>query len=311
MATPAISCEKIAAILEARKRGLTIERIAEECGVATGTASKVVRAGGPSSPPVVPPVAVSGRVETHLLLPDIHAPALHGATWRAMLSFLDQNRVDGVTFTGDQLDFAEISHWNKDRAGLRGKGAVRANLDDFNVRLDEIDARLRPGALKRWHDGNHERFVADLYESNPELEGMLDIHEHLRLKERGFEIFRLGQASKLGRLHVIHGDQVGSGKYVAFKAVDSYCRSIVMGHVHTASSFTKVGASDGSDKWMGWTLPTMGTTNPSFARNRPSAHTNGFAIVELTPRGQFNLYTVITDATDGSFAYAGRLYSGR
>src|SRR6185437_1615313 len=120
-----------------------------------------------------------------------------------------------------------------------------------------------------------------------------------------------GEMSELGHLGIIHGDQVGSGQYVAKKLVDTYCNNMVMGHVHTASSFTKVSAAKASRKWMGWTLPTMGTTRPHYARGRINAHVNGFGIVELMHDGQFNLYTVIADSGTGSFSYGGQYYRGR
>jgi hypothetical protein len=222
-----------------------------------------------------------------------------------------RNKVSGVTWLGDQLDLSEISHWNVNKPGLKRRGALRSNLDAFNSEiLDPVDDLLRPNALKRWHVGNHERAVEDLYESQPELDGMCDLDEYLQLAERGYEIIPLGGISELGHLSLIHGDGVGSGKYIANKLVDTHCTNIVMGHVHAASSFTKVAASNAKRKWMGWTLPTMGTTNPDFARNRPNAHTNGFGIVELFG-DQFNLYTVITDSVTGQFAYGGQIYSGK
>ena len=139
---------------------------------------------------------------------------------------------------------------------------------------------------------------------------MLDVEERLKLKERGYQIFKLGAISVLGSLSVMHGDAVGSGKYIASKLVDTHCTNVVMGHVHTASSMTKVSASNAKRKWMGWTLPTMGSVNPSFARNRPNSHVHGFGVVELMPAGQFNLYTVITDSQTGAFAYGGQRFTG-
>ena len=241
----------------------------------------------------------------------MHFPEQHDPTFLAVLDFMSRVKVAGITWLGDQLDLSEISHWNAKKPGLKKRGALRANLDAFNKDiLDSIDALLSPNAIKRWHVGNHERVIADMYEASPELEGMFDLDEHLKLAERGYEIIELGGISELGHLSLIHGDGVGSGKYIANKLVDSHCTNIVMGHVHAASSFTKVAASNSTRKWMGWTMPTMGTTNPDFARNRPNAHTNGFGIVELYGN-QFNLYTIITDSITGQFSYGGSTYSGK
>jgi hypothetical protein len=318
MPTPPLSEAKIKAIQEELAAGeLTQEQIALKLGVGHGTVSKVKNNNvKPRIEPVErkPDEAIatiaSFRPGQYLLFPDLHFPEVHWGTWYAGLDFLDRNRVSGVTFTGDQLDLAEISHWNRDRPMLRGRGALRSNLDEFNALLDEVDKRLTPDAEKVWHRGNHERFIQDFYEANPELEGMLDLEEHLKLADRGYRVVKLGGTSHIGELTVLHGDSVGSAKYVANKLVESHCTNVVMGHVHTASSFTKISASNASKKWMGWTLPTMGTTNPAFARNRPNSHMNGFGIVEVVPSGQFNLYTVITDSLTGDFAYGGQVYRG-
>src|ERR1700744_3851915 len=201
-------------------------------------------------------MAGSSKPQTHLIFPDLHFPAYHRGLWRATLSFLDRNRIDGVTWSGDQLSLDEISHHNRDKPGLKTKGALKANLDGFSELLDQVDKRIDKDAVKRWHRGNHERFIQDFYEHSPELEGMLDVEEHLGLEDRGYRIYKLGGMSQLGHLSVIHGDQVGSAKYVANKLVETHCTNIVMGHVHTASSMTKVSASNARRKWMGWTLPT-------------------------------------------------------
>lgn len=238
----------------------------------------------------------------------MHFPEHHEPTFRAILDFMSRVKVSGVTWLGDQLDLSEISHWNKNKPGLKRRGALRQNLDGFSSDiLDPIDERLSPNAMKRWHVGNHERVIQDTYDESPELDGMFDLNEHLHLSARGYEVIELGGISELGHLSLIHGDGVGSGKYIANRLVDTHCTNIVMGHVHAASSFTKVAASNSARKWMGTTLPTMGTTNPDFARNRPNGHTNGFGIVELFG-DQFNLYTIITDSITGQFAYAGELY---
>lgn len=324
MPTPPLSEEKKQRIVDLIGKGYSNAEISAVLGVASGSASKVrcelraqhnkVCTVESAAREIQQPQVQESKCDLsglHILLPDAHFPEIHWPTWRAILDFLNRNKVRGLTWTGDQLDLSEISHHNRDNPGLRGKGALRANLDGFADLLDALDSLLPPDAHKVWHRGNHERFVQDLYEANPELESMLDVEEHLKLTERGYITYKLGKMSELGKLGIIHGDSVGSGKYIAAKVVETYCRPMVFGHVHTASSATKVGAASKTDKWMAWSLPTMGTVNPAFARNRPNAHTNGFGIVELRPDGNFNLYTVITDSETGEFSYGGQLYSGR
>jgi hypothetical protein len=102
------------------------------------------------------------------------------------------------------------------------------------------------------------------------------------------------------------GDQIGSGMFVAKKLVDSFCATAIMGHVHTGSMFTKVSQVKTRDKWAAYTLPTLGTVSPRYAKGRPNAFTNGFGIVEEWPNGHTNIYVVMI--SDGCFAYGGQIY---
>jgi hypothetical protein len=117
-----------------------------------------------------------------------------------------------------------------------------------------------------------------------------------------------GGVHQIGHLRVIHGDQVGSNIHIAKKLVDVFGCNVVMSHVHSPSSFTRQAAVSQESKWTGFCLPTLGTVNPTFARNRVNAHVNGFGIVEQFG-DRFDLYTIVISG--GQFAYGGRIYGRR
>lgn len=249
------------------------------------------------------------KIKTFLLLYDVHYPVHSESAWAAVLDFIKHNKVDGVIFGGDALDLAEVAHHTKGKPIYRKQGALATNLAGFcHDILDPIDELLPDKKIERvWITGNHERFLEiDLIEDQPELDGMLNLDEALRLRERGYKIIGLGGHHKLGHLYVIHGDQVGGGANPAKKVVDTWCRNIVMGHAHTAQSFTKSSPSHDSERWTGTVLPCLSTTNPGYGRGRDNRWLNGFGIVDLRPDGNFNLYTAII--TNGQFTYAGRTY---
>jgi hypothetical protein len=79
-----------------------------------------------------------------------------------------------------------------------------------------------------------------------------------------------------------------------------------MGHTHSSQSFTRVSPADQRQKWAGYVSPVCGIPNPRFMKNRPNANTTGVSIIELRPKGNFNVFLALT--CDGQFSYGGRTY---
>ncbi len=48
------------------------------------------------------------KVKTYVVLADIHYPKYHKPTLNAVLHYLDENKVDGIVFQGDQLDMENM-----------------------------------------------------------------------------------------------------------------------------------------------------------------------------------------------------------
>lgn len=242
-----------------------------------------------------------------LLAYDFHYPFYCRHTWVAVLDFLKQNKVDGFVWGGDQLDLSEISHHTKGKSIHRPRGAMARNLRGFDkYGLSKVEALLSPEAARIWITGNHERFLQDLLDEQPELEGMLSIEGHLRLKERGWKVIPLGGHYELGHLTAIHGETVGGGMNPAKKAVEIWCASVVMGHHHTSQAYTKASPVHKKKKWTATVLPCLSTVAPTYGRGRANTWLNGVGIAEVRSSRDFNLYTAII--TDGQFSYGGKVY---
>jgi UDP-2,3-diacylglucosamine pyrophosphatase LpxH len=140
---------------------------------------------------------VKDKPKVWACLYDIHHPQYDQKTFRAILSFIRQNRVDGLLLGGDALDLGCVSHWNKDLPGNKRRGELKSDLDGFEKEiLQPLEALLPRGCEKIFLTGNHERMLdQDLTESMPELDGMLDFKQYLRLAERGFKVIPLGGES--------------------------------------------------------------------------------------------------------------------
>lgn len=243
---------------------------------------------------------------------DLHWPHAHHPTFDAMISFMGANNVRGFIFGGDQFDNNEISHHNKNKPIFKERASYRRNTDSFREQvLDVVEQAVGRKAEKVWITGNHERFEQDLIEEMPELEGMIDHVELLKLDARGWQVIPLGHAFSLGKLAIIHGEVLsGCGNqatiYSAKKAVELYAGNVLAGHTHAPQSFTRISPVGESSRWMGWISPILGACNPAYLRNRPTAWVNGFNVIEVRADGRFNLFPIYVH--HGCFTYGGVTY---
>lgn len=255
---------------------------------------------------------MKAKSKTHVALFDYHYPKIDRPSHEAVKEFLAEVPVASLTFGGDQFDFECISHHTKGKGLYRLPGAYRREIEGFDRDvLTPIEQLLPKGAMRRWHIGNHERFEQDLIEEQPELEGTVDHARLLRLRERGWEVIPLGHSSKIGKLHIIHGETLTgignqAGIYPSRKAVDLYGANILAGHTHSPQVFTRIAPVEKVQKHQGTIAPILGRVNPGYLRNRPTAWLNGFVVIEVFNDGIFNVIPLII--TDGKFAYGGRVY---
>lgn len=246
-----------------------------------------------------------------VILADIHHPDFCRPAFNAVLSFISHNKgqIGWIDLLGDNMDCVNISRHTEGKPRLRTRGGIAKDFSRFNRDiLLPIEAIISPKTKKRFFLGNHEDWLEQWLDKNPEFEGIVSFDKTLGLSKRGWEVVPQGDHRRLGKAYLVHGDQVGSSMHVAKKLVDSFCATAIMGHVHTASSYTKVSHVKSEDKWIGYTLPTLGTVAPKYAKGRPNAFVNGLGIVEVWPNDFVNVYTPII--FDGRFAYGGRIYSG-
>lgn len=246
-----------------------------------------------------------------VILADIHHPEYSLPAFKAVLSFIEHNKdiIDSVDLLGDNMDCVNISRHTEGKPRLRTRGGLTKDFSRFDRDiLKPIEAVIRPKTKKRFFLGNHEDWLEQWLDKNPEFEGMFSFDKTLNLTARGWEVVPQGESRRLGKAYLLHGDQIGSSTYVAKKLVETFCATAIMGHVHTASSFTKASHIKAEDKWMGFTLPTLGTVAPKYAKGRPNAFLHGFGIVEVWPNDFVNVYIPII--LGGSFSYGGRLYTG-
>jgi hypothetical protein len=242
---------------------------------------------------------------TAVSLFDIHYPETDFPTFNAARSFLKANRVGLLVLGGDNLHCESISHHTKNKPKYRTYGQMKRELDGFRAKvLEPLEDLLPRDAEKVWLTGNHEDWLEQMLEEQPELAGLLDFAKYLGLEERGWVVKPQGGFYKKGHLKWMHGD-VLSGGHVQ-KALNTYVENIAYGHFHTAASGTKILPHTKRHKWQAWAMGCVGRLNSTYLKNRPTGWLNQIGITEFRDNGMFNHYPVTV--FDGRFSYGGKTY---
>jgi predicted phosphodiesterase len=244
----------------------------------------------------------------YLIWPDTHVPNEDKPSVRAVLSMMNDVAFDGLIIIGDFLDMASISHWNKAKRltseGLR----LKQQYAQGNALLDEICKRLPKGADMRWLDGNHEDWYYQLIEENPTLEGLLDPHDELHLRDRGFtEIRRYGhdQFTRLGKLWLMHG--IYTTRYHAKKHLDEIKHNVMYGHLHDIQVYSSASVAR-ELAFQAYCIGCLANVEPEYMRGRPNNWSHGFGVVCVFPDGKFQADVI--RIINGRFIYNGTLYQG-
>ena len=249
---------------------------------------------------------IKKEFKSYLIVADTHVPSQNILVVKSVLSLCEDVPFDGFIINGDFMDLACISHWNKNKRKTLEMKRLKSDYIQGNILLDEFDKRLPKDCDKRFLYGNHERFIEDLVEEMPELEGLFEPVECLKLKERGYQTFtKQNHVEKLGRLYVAHGWFTGVSPVNS--ALNAFNTNVLISHVHTEeyklqSSVTKelalVGASTGC----------LCDLNPSYMQNKAHRWSHGFAIVHVYPSGFFDLD--LKRIVNSRFIYNSKVYDG-
>lgn len=198
-------------------------------------------------------------------------------------------------YGGDQLDLSCISHWNLERLRQVEGKRLKSDYDQANGILDRHD-KIFKGQV-HWLTGNHEDWVQNIYDKFPAMEGLLDIEEHLKLKERGYKVYPLNSFAKIGKLYYIHG--VSTSVNHAKTTVQQVGRSVRYGHIHNVQTHTAVSPIDSKEIHRATSLPCMCNLNPPYLKNRPTNWSQGFGISFIRDNGCFQSH--IIDIIGGKF----------
>jgi hypothetical protein len=201
------------------------------------------------------------------------------------------------------MDCEPVSHWQKnklkDREGLR----LASDFKESNLLLDKIQDNS--GRLI-YLEGNHEFWLRDAINAQPELEGLINLEPNLRFDERKVEFHEYNKVYRLGKLAFTHG--LYTSQNHAKRHVDNFGCSIVYGHMHDVQLHVKVSPIDVEDKHLGLSLGCLANTNPTWLRNRPNNWVHCLGLGTVRASGNFSIDPVII--CNGEATYAGKTFRG-
>lgn len=170
---------------------------------------------------------MTSRLETTLIVPDVHAPFHDVDAWELMLEAGRRIRPDAVVVMGDLIDCYSVSRHSKDPARA---GQLDSEIKAVRGMLDQLDSLA--AKEKVYIEGNHEyRLVRYIQEKAPELYGIFDMPKLLKLEDRGWEWVAYRDHKRRGAVHFTH-DTGHSGRYAVYRSLDVYQHSVATVHTH-------------------------------------------------------------------------------
>ena len=230
-----------------------------------------------------------------VILPDVHINDRgYNKVYDVVKRFIAEYKPDKVYLLGDFADASTLSHWNlQKRRACEG----RRHRKEIEVLSKELDFLQRHSKEVIWLEGNHENWVEQYIDKNPESEGLLEYPELLDLEKRGIQWVPYNKLLKVGKLYMTHGRY--ASKYHAAKHADTIGSNIVYCHTHMPQTY---GCNkETTTPYMAYCLGCLCGKSPSYLRGKQGNWIHGFATLYVADNGEFNLYPI--NIISGRFYY--------
>lgn len=220
------------------------------------------------------------------------------------MKFVADFAPDHIILGGDVLDSGCISHHNHGKPGAVEGFRLLADAKELREKVIAPLEALKTKSLT-FIEGNHEKWIADLVEKVPALEGIVDVEAILGLKPK-WKFIPNGEAHRLGKLVFVHGDQLSGGENAAKAAVIAYEKNVRFGHLHTFAAYTKVSTVEAHGH-TAISVPCLCRKGPKYGGGSPNRWSQGF-LYGYIDGGQF--HDAVAIIIDGKTVINGKLYKG-
>jgi len=254
-----------------------------------------------------------------LLYPDFHHPHHNKLAVNAVFKFTKWFKPHAVNITGDGMNMDSVNHWKKEHGNQKyfeGKRLLKEYAAFDRDILTPIESIIPRGCEKTFMGGNHEEWVYQLIDKQPQLEGMLEPEIALHLKERDWEWIPwvnwtdrsrcIRGLKQYGKLLVMHGQY--TNKYHAQKTAETFSKSMAYGHTHDKQFYTKVTVDNPAGYHTAQSIGCLCSRSPEFMRGGMNRWVNAFGVLYVREDGLYNLYVPVI--VKGRFTFAGKLFDG-
>jgi hypothetical protein len=214
-----------------------------------------------------------------LVLADLHIPYHDVNVLTQIVRWSKrQDPIEFIFIDGDLNDYYELSKFEKSPT----KRKYLQEMDATNAVLDILQKQF-PKAQIILDDGNHEyRLTRYISRVAPALWGIetLVYDDYLRFKERGILHYAHDDVLTVGRLHIVHGTEVGSSSSAVNPARGMYLRTtecVLSAHNHRTSEHTET--TLGGRLITTWSIGCACNLHPEWLRFNKWNH--GFATLRV------------------------------
>lgn len=259
-----------------------------------------------------PDTSLTKELTSMIVIPDMQIPYVDYLALDAVEKYMQEHSFDWYVNIGDFIDVEALSHWND---GLPRKSEGKRLGKEFDIgnkildRHQDIIRKNNPKAKFHFIYGNHEERVEKFLDKNPGVEGLFDVADGLRFKERGFTWTRNGDQGEqfsIGHANFTHGLKAGMGHSRGMAA--EWDGNVFYGHVHDVQSHTLTSRGKSHNR-IAQSLGCLCVYDMPYMSKKPSRWQQAFAIFYFKKDGSFNHYVpLIID--DEFISPEGKLYQG-
>lgn len=239
---------------------------------------------------------------------DMHEPYADRRAIDLLYRFADDAKPNFHVNIGDLMNCAAMSRHNKAKQKIKVYNPIEQDFEAADTYWKMLE-QINPKADKYYIEGNHEFWVSQYAEENPEVGSDYDIEKRLNLKKRGIQFYPYEKQRvkplKLGKLDLVHGWYCN--KHHTGKTSEETTRNIIYGHTHDVQESTKKGLITGRH-----TAISIGHLTDERSRamgylRTPTNWMKAFAIVQFdTESGHFDIE--VKRIPDYKFFWSGKLW---
>ncbi len=225
-----------------------------------------------------------------LILPDMHGSSyVDLKTLKVVEKYMRSEHWNGLIYLGDVIDLYGASVFFKS-GNLKDSDFIISQFDWASKMLRRHREAVGWKARIIYRGGNHEDRLRRYVEDRPELTGLLDIREHLPLKELKIEYHDYDTLpTRIGRAHFTHGRRYDMyhSKWVALE----HGTNIFYGHTHDVQEFS-VKQLCQNHIYVGKSLGCLCVDDIDYMAGRANRWQQAFAVFYFREGGFFNEFTV-------------------